>query len=105
MLRKKEKLEVPVGARLSAAKFRALETWCDASFRKRSEVISIVLNRVLEILEQEPAIDQPVEHFVRRLQLGPPASLYPLREETRRVDSTRCRNESQDDECLRENGL
>lgn len=75
MARKKEKLEVAVGTRISASKFRALETWCDISFRKRSEVISIVLSRVLEILEQQAASDQPVEHFVRRLRLDPPESL------------------------------
>ncbi len=72
MLRKKEKVQVPVGARLSASKFKTLETWCDTSFRKRSEVIGIVLERVLDILEQQAGSDQPVEQFVRRLRLDPP---------------------------------
>ncbi len=72
MVRKKEKVEVPIAGRLSASKFRTLETWCDTSFRKRSEVIGIVLDRVLEILEEQAVSDQPVEHFIRRLHLDPP---------------------------------
>ncbi len=80
MNRKKEKHEVAIAARLSANKFRSLETWCDASLRKRSEIITIVLERVLEILEQQPSVDQPVEQFVRRLRLDPlPSAAEPDR--------------------------
>lgn len=68
MTRKKEKMEMPVCARVSVSKFRTLEIWCDNSFRKRSEVVGIVLDRVLEILEQQGSLEQPVEEFVRRLR-------------------------------------
>lgn len=69
MTRKKEKLEMPVCARVSVSKFRTLEIWCDNSFRKRSEAVGIVLERVLEILEQQGSLEQPVEEFVRRLRV------------------------------------
>ena len=72
MFRNNEKLQMPVVTRLSASKFKTLETWCDASFRKRSEIIGMVLDRVLEIVEQQAGSEQPVEQFVRRLRLGPP---------------------------------
>ena len=65
----REKLEIPISTRLSPTRFRTLESWCDFSFRKRSELVAIVLERVLEILEEQPTTDQPVEHFVRRLHL------------------------------------
>jgi hypothetical protein len=71
MSRKKEKMEMPVCARVSASKFHTLEIWCDNSFRKRSEVVGIVLERVLEILEQQASVRQPVEEFVRRLRIDP----------------------------------
>lgn len=66
--KKKEKLEVPVCARVSASKYRTLEAWCDNSFRKRSEVVGLVLERVLDLLEQQAWVDKPVEEFVRRLR-------------------------------------
>ncbi|MGH9326374.1 MAG: hypothetical protein ACRD2B_06780 [Terriglobia bacterium] len=68
MTRKKEKMEMPVCTRVSVSKFRTLEAWCDNSFRKRSEVVGIVLERVLELLEQHSCVDQPVEEFVRGLR-------------------------------------
>ncbi|MGH9356198.1 MAG: hypothetical protein ACRD10_08725, partial [Terriglobia bacterium] len=68
----KDKMEVPICGRLSADRFRVLETWCDFSFRKRSEVVGMVLERVLEILEQQSTTDIPVEQFVRRLRVDPP---------------------------------
>ncbi|HEX5481147.1 MAG TPA: hypothetical protein VFZ08_00810 [Terriglobia bacterium] len=72
MTRKKEKLEMPVCARVSVSKFRTLEIWCDNSFRKRSEAVGIVLERVLDILEQQGSLEQPVEEFVRRLRVDSP---------------------------------
>ena len=71
-MRRKDKLEIPISGRLPMSKFRTLENWCDFSFRKRSEVIGLIVDRVLEILEQEAATGQPVEHFVRRLHVDPP---------------------------------
>jgi len=68
----KDKMEVPICGRLSADRFRVLETWCDFSFRKRSEVVGMVLERVLEILEQQSTTEMPVEQFVRRLRVDPP---------------------------------
>jgi len=68
----KDKMEVPICGRLSADRFRVLETWCDFSFRKRSEVVGMVLERVLEILEQQSTTEIPVEQFVRRLRVDPP---------------------------------
>lgn len=70
MTRKKEKMEMPVCTRVSVSKFRTLEAWCDNTFRKRSEVVGIVLERVLDLLEQHSSVDQPVEEFVRRLGTG-----------------------------------
>ncbi len=72
MVWKKEKFDVPVSGRLPVSKFRTLENWCGKSFRKRSEIIGILLERVLEILEQQADTDQSVENFVRRLRLDPP---------------------------------
>ncbi|MGH9398525.1 MAG: hypothetical protein ACRD18_16955 [Terriglobia bacterium] len=71
MTRKKEKMEMPVCTRVSLTTFRALEVWCDNSFRKRSEVVGIVLERIVEMLSQQQCIEQPVEEFVRRLRVGP----------------------------------
>lgn len=68
--KRREKLEVPVVGRLAVSKFNILETWCTRSLRKRAEVVGIVLERVLEIYEQEADIDEPIEHFIRRLHLG-----------------------------------
>ncbi len=68
----KDKMEVPICGRLSADRFRVLENWCDFSFRKRSEVVGMVLERVLEILELQPSSEMPVEQFVRRLHVDPP---------------------------------
>ncbi len=68
MTKKREKMEMPVSTRVSASKFRTLEIWCDNSFRKRSEVLGMVIERVLDILEQQNSIEQPVEEFVRRLR-------------------------------------
>ncbi|MGH9357547.1 MAG: hypothetical protein ACRD22_07900 [Terriglobia bacterium] len=68
----KDKMEVPICGRLSADRFRVLENWCDFSFRKRSEVVGMVLERVLEILEHQPSSEMPVEQFVRRLRVDPP---------------------------------
>lgn len=71
MARKKEKMEMPICTRVSLSTFRALEIWCDNSFRKRSEVVGIVLERIVEILSQQHCIEQPVEEFVRKLRVGP----------------------------------
>lgn len=72
MTKKKEKMEMPVCARVSLSKFRTLEIWCDNSFRKRSEVVGLLLERVLEMVEQHASIEQPVEEFVRRLRADRP---------------------------------
>jgi hypothetical protein len=71
MTKKREKMEMPVCARVSLSKFRTLEVWCDNSFRKRSEVVAMVLERVLEMVEQHANIDVPVEDFIRRLRADP----------------------------------
>jgi hypothetical protein len=71
MDRSKEKLEVSVSARLTAAKYRTLQEWCTGTYRKRSEVVGLVLERVLEILEQG-GMALPVESFVDRLHVRPP---------------------------------
>jgi len=68
----REKLEIPVTGRLPADKFRSLQQWCSSSLRKRSEVVGLVLERVLEIYEHEEGVDQPLEQFIRRLRLDPP---------------------------------
>jgi hypothetical protein len=38
--------------------------------RKRAELVGIVLDRVLEIYEEEATADEPLEFFVRKLHLG-----------------------------------
>jgi len=68
----RDKLEVPVTGRLQADKFRSLQKWCSSSLRKRSEVVGLVLERVLEIYEHQEGTDQPLETFIRRLRLDPP---------------------------------
>jgi len=72
MRTKREKLEVSVGGRLPVSKYRTLEVWCDRSLRKKSEVVGIVLERIIEIYEQEAHADEPIEHFIRRLHLNGP---------------------------------
>jgi len=67
-----DKMAIPVSGRLTPAKFRTLQGWCSGAYRKRSEVVSMVLDRVLEILEQGGG-HQPVESFVQRLRADPPA--------------------------------
>lgn len=69
--KKKEKMEMPVCTRVSVSTFRTLDIWCDNSFRKRSEVIGLLLERVVEIIGQQHCIDLPVEEFARSLCLGP----------------------------------
>jgi hypothetical protein len=68
MTRKREKMLMTVCARVSPSKFRTLEVWCDNSFRKRSEVVGMVLERILDMVEEYASIEQPVEEFVRRLR-------------------------------------
>jgi hypothetical protein len=68
----RSKMEVPVTGRLQAESFRSLQKWCTSSMRKRSEVIGLVLERVLEIYEHQEGADQPLEQFIRRLRLDPP---------------------------------
>lgn len=70
-VRRKEKMEMPICTRVSLSTFRTLEVWCDNSFRKRSEVVGIVLERIVEILSQQRCIEQPVEEFVRKLRVEP----------------------------------
>lgn len=69
MKSKREKLDVTVATRLPLSRFRTLESWCNHSLRRRSELVGIVLNRVLEIYEQEATATEPLEFFVRRLHL------------------------------------
>ncbi len=66
---KRERVDITVATRLSLSSFRTLETWCQRSLRRRSELIGIVLNRVLELYEQEGG-SEPLEFFVRRLHLA-----------------------------------
>jgi hypothetical protein len=68
-MKQKQRLEVTVAGRLPLARYRILEDWCSRSLRKRSELVGIVLDRLLEIYEEEADADQPLEHFVRRLHL------------------------------------
>jgi hypothetical protein len=68
----RSKMEIPVTGRLQADKFQSLQKWCSNSLRKRSEVIGLVLDRVLDIYEHQEGSDQPLEQFIRRLRLDPP---------------------------------
>ena len=70
MNRRREKLDIAVSGRLPISRFRTLESWCGQSLRKRSELVGIVLDRVLEIYEQEASADEPLEFFVRKLHLS-----------------------------------
>jgi len=65
---KRERVDITVATRLSLGRFRTLESWCQRSLRRRSEVVGIILNRVLELYEEEGAAE-PLEFFVRRLHL------------------------------------
>jgi hypothetical protein len=66
---KREKLDVTVATRLPLARYRALESWCRRSMRRRSELVGIVLDRVIAIYEDEAKADEPLEFFIRRLHL------------------------------------
>ncbi|HEV2425893.1 MAG TPA: hypothetical protein VGZ29_13775 [Terriglobia bacterium] len=65
---RREKVEITVATRLSLSRYRTLESWCQRSLRRRAELVGIVLNRVLELYEEEGAAE-PLEFFVRRLHL------------------------------------
>jgi hypothetical protein len=69
MKQKRERLDMTVATRLPLSRYRTLEVWCTRSLRKRSELIGIVLDRVLEIYEKEAGDDEPLEFFIRRLHL------------------------------------
>jgi len=69
MNQKRGKLDVTVATRLPLARYRALEAWCHRSMRRRSELVGIVLDRVIEIYEEEAGGDEPLEFFIRRLHL------------------------------------
>jgi len=66
---KREKLDITVATRLPLARYRALEGWCRRSMRRRSELVGIVLDRVIAIYENEAKADEPLEFFIRRLHL------------------------------------
>lgn len=66
---KRDKLEMTVATRLPLARYRALEGWCRRSMRRRSELVGIVLDRVIAIYEDEAKADEPLELFIRRLHL------------------------------------
>ena len=70
MNRRREKLEIAVAGRLPLARFRILEAWCGHSLRKRSELVGIILDRVLELYEHEAETGEPLEYFVRKLHLS-----------------------------------
>ena len=63
MDRMRDKMAIPVSGRLTPARYRTLQGWCSGAYRKRSEVVSMVLDRVLEILEQGER-PQPVESYL-----------------------------------------
>ncbi|HEY6290048.1 MAG TPA: hypothetical protein VI455_00585 [Terriglobia bacterium] len=69
VMKQKQKLDVSISTRLPLTRYRTLEAWCSRSLRKRSELVGIVLDRVLEIYEEEAGTDQPLEFFIRRLHL------------------------------------
>ena len=46
MDRFRDKMAIPVSGRLTPARFRTLQGWCSGAYRKRSEVVSMVLDRV-----------------------------------------------------------
>lgn len=69
MRQKRERVDVTVATRLTLSRFRTLEAWCQRSLRRRSELVGIVLNRVLEIYEEEHGAAEPLELFIRRLHL------------------------------------
>ena len=67
VMKQKQKLDVSISTRLPLERYRTLEGWCNRSLRKRSELVGIVLERVLEIYEEEAGAEQPLELFIRRL--------------------------------------
>ncbi len=69
MAQKRDKLDVTIATRLPLARYRALENWCRRSMRRRSELVSIVLERVIDLYEDEAKDDEPLEFFIRRLHL------------------------------------
>jgi hypothetical protein len=66
-----EKPEQTVHGKLTWSLFTRLERWLRCTRRKKCEAVSMVMERVLELYEQQGVEDQPLEQFVRRLQLGP----------------------------------
>jgi hypothetical protein len=66
---RRERVDVTVATRLTLSRFRTLESWCQRSLRRRSELVGIVLNRVLELYEEQGGAPEPLEFFVRRLHL------------------------------------
>jgi hypothetical protein len=63
----KAKRDATVSGRIPGELADVLDLWCAKRYRKRSEVIGMVLSRVLEIVKREGGLDQAVEDFVRKL--------------------------------------
>lgn len=64
----KPKRDATVSARIPGDLADLLDTWCSRRFRKRSEVLAMVLSRVLVIVREEDGVNQAVEDFVQKLR-------------------------------------
>lgn len=67
------KREMTVSGRLPESVYEILEHWRINALlgRKRAEVIGLLLERILGMIAEGQALDQPLEHIVRRLRLEP----------------------------------
>lgn len=69
----KPKRDMTVSGRLPESVYETLEHWRINALlgRKRAEVIGLLLERILGMIAEGQALDQPLEHIVRRLRLEP----------------------------------
>lgn len=70
-LKLRPKRDVTISGRVPADDGETLDTWCLSRFRKRSEVVGLIVSTVLAMVRENGGINQAVEDFVRKLRFEP----------------------------------
>ncbi len=63
--------DIAVSTRLPETQVRKIDEWAERGLRKRSNVLEMLLRRVLSMIEETNSFDRPVDDVVRRLRLDP----------------------------------
>ena len=65
----KKKLDVSISGRVSEDTCRELDSWLDRIWRKRSEAVGLIVERVLNLVRESGRPDLALECVVRSLRL------------------------------------